>query len=75
MTDTIVKLLPALLGIAVGYLLYLRGIAGDRDADFMFRLIVNVFLPALAFTALSRVTIDRHLAVFPLTALVIIATG
>ena len=75
MTGTIVKLLPALLGIAVGYLVKLRGVAGDRDADFLFRLIVNVFLPALAFTALSRVSIDRNLVVFPLTALVIIAAG
>jgi predicted permease len=75
MTATIVRLLPALLGIAVGYLVKLRGVAGDRDSDFLFRLIVNVFLPALAFTALSRVSIDRHLAVFPLTALVIIPAG
>jgi predicted permease len=75
MAATIVKLLPALLGIAVGYVLQWRGIAGERDADFMFRLIVNVFLPALAFTALSRVTIDRHLAIFPLAALIMIAAG
>jgi hypothetical protein len=71
----VVKLLPALLGIAAGYVLHVRGIAEDRDADFMFRLIVNVFLPALAFTALSRVTIDRHLAIFPLAALLMIVAG
>src|SRR6476661_4032505 len=75
MVDTIVKLLPALLGIAVGYVLRLRGIADHRDGDFMFRLIVNVFLPALAFTALSKVTIDRSLAIFPLAAVIIIAVG
>jgi predicted permease len=75
MAATIVRLLPALLGIAIGYFLRLRGVAGDRDADFLFRLIVNVFLPALAFTALSRVTIDRHLAVFPMVALIIISVG
>ena len=72
MIDTVVKLLPALLGIALGYLLRLRGVAERRDADFMFRLIITVFLPALAFTALSRVSIDRNLAIFPLAALVII---
>jgi malate permease and related proteins len=75
MIDTIVKLLPALLGIAVGYVLQRRGVADHRDGDFMFRLIVNIFLPALAFTALSRVTIDRHLAIFPLAALAIVAAG
>lgn len=75
MIDTVVKLLPALLGIAAGYLLQLRGIAERRDADFMFRLIVNLFLPALAFTALSRVSIDRNLAIFPLAALTIITVG
>jgi predicted permease len=73
--DTLVKLLPALLGIAVGYLLRRRGIADERDADFMFALIVNAFLPALAFTSLSRVQLDRQLAIFPLAALVIIAGG
>jgi predicted permease len=73
--DTVVKLLPALLGIVVGYLLRQRGVADHRDADFVFRMIVNVFLPALVFTALSRVTIDRNLAVFPLSALAIITVG
>jgi predicted permease len=73
--DTVVKLLPALLGIAVGYGMRLRGLAEDRDADYMFRLIVNVFMPALAFTALSRVRLDRDLAIFPATALVIVAVG
>lgn len=75
MIDTVIKLLPALLGIAVGYILRLRGVAEHRDADFMFRLIINVFLPALAFTALSRVSIGRDLGIFPLAALVIIAVG
>ena len=75
MTDTVVRLLPALLGIGLGYLLRLRGVADHRDADFMFRLIVNVFLPCLAFTALSRVTVDRNLAIFPLAALAMITVG
>jgi predicted permease len=75
MIDTVVKLLPALLGIVLGYVLRLRGVAERRDGDFMFRLIITVFLPALAFTALSRVSIDRDLAIFPLAALVIITVG
>jgi predicted permease len=75
MIDTVIKLLPALLGITLGYILRLRGIAERRDADFMFRLIINVFLPALAFTALSRVSIDRNLAIFPLAAVAIITVG
>ena len=75
MLDTFVKLLPALLGIAVGYVLRRRGIADDRDGDFMFALIINVFLPALAFTSLSRARIDQHLAIFPLAAVFIISCG
>jgi len=75
MIDTVIKLLPALLGITAGYVLQLRGVAEHRDADFVFRLVINVFLPALAFTALSRVSIGRDLAVFPLAAVVIITLG
>lgn len=75
MFDTLVKLLPALLGIAAGYTLRRRGVADDRDADFLFALIVNVFLPALAFTSLSRAHLDRSLAVFPVAALLIITSG
>lgn len=75
MIDTVVKLLPTLLGIALGNVLRLRGIAENRDADFMFRIIVNVFLSCLAFTALSRVAIDRNLAVFPVAALFMITVG
>jgi predicted permease len=41
----------------------------------MFRLVINIFFPALIFTAVSRVSIDRTLAVFPLTALTIITVG
>jgi predicted permease len=75
MMDTLVKLLPALGGIAAGYVLRRRGIADDRDGDFMFALIINVFLPALAFTSLSRARIDEQLAVFPLAALFIVSVG
>lgn len=75
MLDTAVKLLPALLGIAVGYVLRRRGIADDRDGDFLFAVIINAFLPALAFTSLSRVTLDRQLGIFPLAALLIISVG
>src|SRR4029079_18193601 len=61
-----VKLLPALLGIAAGHLLRL-GVTAERcDADSTFRLIINILLPTLAFTARSQVSIDRNLAIFPL---------
>ncbi len=75
MGETLVKLLPALLGIAAGYVIRLRGIADQRDGDFMFKMIINIFMPALAFTALSRVSVDRSLAIFPLAALAIIGAG
>ena len=58
MIDTVVELLPALLGIALGYVLRLRGVADRRDADFTFRLIINVFLPALAFAFHPRLEAD-----------------
>jgi len=70
-----VKLLPALAGIAAGYILRRRGLADDRDGDFLFVAIVNVFLPAPAFTSLSRAKIDQHLAVFPLAAFFIVSCG
>lgn len=75
LADTVLKLLPALLGIAFGVALRWRGVADQRDADFLFRMIVNVFLPALAFTALSRVEIDRNLAIFPLAAVGTMSVG
>jgi predicted permease len=75
LADTVLKLLPALLGIAFGFALRWRGIADQRDADFLFRMIVNIFLPALAFTALSRVEIDRDLVIFPVAALGMMSVG
>lgn len=75
MADTALKLLPALLGIVLGFVVRQRGIADQRDGDFLFRIVINIFLPALAFTALSRVTIDRDLAIFPLAAAAMIAVG
>jgi malate permease and related proteins len=75
LADTVLKLLPALLGIAFGIALRWHGVADQRDADFMFRMIVNIFLPALAFTALSRVEIDRGLVIFPLAAVGTMSVG
>jgi hypothetical protein len=39
--DTLVKPLPALVGIAAGYVLRRRGLADDRDGDFLFVVIIN----------------------------------
>lgn len=75
MFDTLVKLLPALVGMSSGYVLRRRGVAEERDGDFMFALILNLFLPSLAFTSLSKARIDHHLAIFPLAALVVISCG
>ena len=73
--QTLARLLPALLGIAAGYVLRRRGIADQRDGDFLFILVVNIFLPALSFTSLSRVQINRQLAIFPLAAVIAISVG
>lgn len=41
----------------------------------MFRIVVNIVPPCLAFTALFRVAIDRNLAIFPVAALLMITVG
>jgi predicted permease len=73
--ETLLRLLPIVLGMVGGYLLRRLGAAEQRDGDFLFRLVFNVCLPALLFTSLSRVKITGDLAVFPLAALTAIPTG
>jgi hypothetical protein len=61
--------------MAGGFLLRRLGAADLRDGDFVFKLVFYVCLPALMFNALSSVDLTRALAIFPLAALVMVATG
>ena len=72
---TLLRLLPAVLGMTTGYLLRSLGAAEQRDGSFVFKLVFYVGLPALMFTALSTVTFTAALAVFPPAAFAAVATG
>jgi len=73
--DTLLRLLPVVLGMTAGYLLRRLGAAEQGDGDFVFKLVFYVCLPALMFNSLSSVDLTRALAVFPLAALVAVSTG
>jgi len=75
MLGTVLRLLPAIIGMTVGFLLRRSGVAQHRDGDFLFRLVFYVTLPPLMFTSLSTVEITRHLAVFPAAALIAMTAG
>jgi predicted permease len=73
--ETLIRLLPIVLGMVGGHLLRRVGAAQPRDGRFLFRLVFNLFLPALLFTSLSKADITGELAVFPLAALMAVSTG
>jgi predicted permease len=73
--ETLLRLLPIVLGMVGGYLLRRLGAAEQRDGAFLFRLVFNICLPALLFTSLSTVEVTGELAVFPLAALAAMPTG
>ena len=64
--DAILKVLPVLLLLGIGYWLGRQGFFGPRTAEDLKRLVVNVALPASLFLAFSRVTLDAGLVVIPL---------
>lgn len=75
MGDTLLKILPVLLGFVGGFLLRRFGVAQHRDGDFLFRLVFAICLPALIFTSLSTVQITAALAVYPLSSLLFTVVG
>lgn len=75
MGDTVIKILPVILGFIGGFMLRRFGVAQQRDGDFLFRLVFYVCLPALMFTALSTVQITAALAVFPLSSALFTVVG
>ncbi len=68
MGDTLVKILPVIVGFVGGFMLRRFRVAEHRDGDFLFRLIFYVCLPALMFTSLSTVSFSATFAVFPLSS-------
>jgi predicted permease len=74
-SETLLRLLPVVLGMAVGFLLRRLGVAEHRDGDFVFKLVFYVCLPALMFTSLSTVDVTGRLAIFPATALAAVSAG
>lgn len=75
MGDTLLKILPVLLGFVGGFLLRRFGVAQHRDGDFLFRLVFSICLPALIFTSLSTVQITAALAVYPLSSVLFTVVG
>jgi predicted permease len=75
MGDTLLKILPVLLGFVGGFLLRRFRVAEQRDGDFLFRLVFSICLPALIFTSLSTVRITAALAVYPLSSALFTVVG
>lgn len=75
MGETLLKILPVLLGFVGGFALRRFRVAQHRDGDFLFRLVFMVFLPALIFTSLSTVQITAALAVYPLSSALFTVVG
>jgi predicted permease len=75
MADTVLRLLPVVVGIVAGYLLRRLGVVGQRDGETVFTLVFHVFLPGLIFTALSTVDLTGTFALFPVLAVIMIVTG
>jgi malate permease and related proteins len=73
--DTLSRLLPVLVGMAVGFGLRRLRVAGHHDGDFVFKIVFYVCLPALMFTSLATVTVTERLVVFMLAAPAIVAAG
>jgi hypothetical protein len=73
--ETLLRLLPVIIGIAAGHLLRRLGMVDHRDGETVFKLVFYVFFPPLIFMSLSTVDLGGTLLVFPITAAAIIVTG
>jgi hypothetical protein len=73
--DTLLRLLPVMIGIGSGVLFRQLGLAERRDGDLLFRIVFYICLPALMFLALATVRLDGPLALYPIAALIAVAGG
>jgi predicted permease len=71
----LLRLLPVLAAMGVGAVLRRSGVAGQRDGEFLFKLVFYVCLPALTFTALATVSVRGQLVIFALASPVAVAAG
>jgi predicted permease len=73
--DTLTSLLSVLAGMAVGLTLRRTRAAGHDDAEFLFKLVFYVCLPALMFSTLATVDVSRRFVVFLLAPPVLVTAG
>jgi predicted permease len=74
-TETLLRLLPVLAGMAAGFSLRRLGMVDHGDGETVFKLVFYVFIPAVIFISLSTVDLGGEFAIFPVTAMILIATG
>jgi predicted permease len=74
-TETLLRLLPVLAGMAAGYSLRRLGMVDHHDGETVFKLVFYVFIPAVIFISLSTVDLGGELAIFPVAATVLIGAG
>ena len=75
MIETLLLLLPVIIGIVAGFSLRRLGMVDHGDGETLFKLVFYVFLPALIFTSLSTVRLSGQFLVFPLSAAAVIVAG
>jgi predicted permease len=73
--STLLRLLPVIVGMATGYLLVRLGVVNQTDGEFVFRVVFYVCMPALIFTSVSRISMNRQLVIFVLAAPVVVTIG
>ena len=72
MNEIILKLLPVLLIIPLGYFLKRIELFKTEDTEVLNKIIINLLLPAIIFSAFSKLTITKELLILPFSSLIII---
>jgi predicted permease len=72
LTEVMLKLLPILLIIPLGYCLKRIKIFKTEDTAILNKIIINLLLPAILFGAFSKLTITTELLLLPFSAALII---
>jgi predicted permease len=73
--NAVLKLLPVLVGMGVGFTLRRLAVASQSDGEFVFKLVFYVFIPALLFTTLSTVPVSSEVGVFLLAPIFAVGVG
>ena len=72
MNEITLKLLPILLIIPIGYFLKRIKLFKTEDTEILNKIIINLLLPAIVFSAFSKLTITKELLILPFSSLLII---